>query len=182
MKHKNIVDAYIRNNKYDWILSECKPGQRPIEEVIEYAVFTWTPKLKECHRNYSAKNGVRDEMTIKLRESLGSLGTPASFEDIMKWVYTNRVEGFASVGVYDTALRIGIYFGIYPTMVYIHAGSETGTKNVLGNDYKTKRAYYFMEDPEYLVFDPSVYPLEINKLDPYHIENFLCQKKEQLQI
>jgi hypothetical protein len=178
---KYMVDTYLKNNKYDWILSECNPGKRSVEEVIKYAVYTWTPELKVCHRNYSDENNVREEMIGKLQKSKGTLGTPTSFEEIMEWVYSERIEGFGPVGVYDTALRIAIHKGIYPSMVYIHAGSVEGTENLLGHDYQLKRAYYFMNDLHYPVLDPNVYPKEMNKLEPYHVENFLCQKKELLK-
>jgi hypothetical protein len=181
MNLRRLVDTYQRNNKYDWILSECKPGKKPVDEVIEYAVYTWTPELKVAHRSYSGDNKARKELISKLRKSKGSLGTPTTFEEIMKWVYNQRVYGISSLGVYDTALRMGVYFGIYPTKVYIHSGSAEGTMMLLGKSYKEAVDYFFMDDNNYPVLDPSKYPKEISILEPYHIENFLCEKKDQIK-
>ncbi|MEK4229747.1 hypothetical protein [Solibacillus sp. FSL H8-0538] len=118
---------------------------------------------------------------MRLKKSWAALGTPTTFEEIMQWVYEHRIEGFGPVGVYDTALRIGVYMGIYPEMVYIHAGSKEGTKLLLGKDYTAKIAYYFMGDLDYPVLDPLVYPEEIQNLAPYHIENFLCNRINKIR-
>ena len=56
-------------------------------------------------------------------------------------------------------------------MVYTHARSESGTKTLLGNQYKSKATYFFINIPKYPVLPPSEYPIEINKLEPYHIKN-----------
>jgi len=181
MNLKHLVERYKRNNNYDWALSECKPGKHSIKEMIKFAVYTWDPELKVCHRNYSKDNRVREEMVKKLQQSLSSLGTPATFEDILKWVYFNKVRGFNSTGVYDTALRIGVYFHLYPTMVYVHSGSLEGTKLLLGENYGDKVAYYFQNNENYPVFHRSSYPIELHELEPYHIENFLCANKERFK-
>lgn len=63
---------------------------------------------------------------------------------------------------YDTALRIGFHLKIYPTEVYIQAGVKKGYKKI------------FNKNPKERFVKKSIFPKELQVLEPYEIENFLC--------
>ncbi len=68
---------------------------------------------------------------------------------------------------YDTVFRIGISMGVYPQNVYLHRGTRDGAK-ALGI-YKGKD-----------VLEMSELPVELRKMKPYQVEDFLCIKKDVL--
>ena len=78
------------------------------------------------------------------------------------------IAGVGPLMIYDTALRIGAYQGLYPEKVYLHAGTREGSQNM---GIKSKES----------VLEKSCFPEEIQKLDPVHIENFLCIYKNELE-
>jgi hypothetical protein len=68
---------------------------------------------------------------------------------------------------YDTAFRIGISMGIFPTKVYLHAGTKAGAM-ALGI-YKGNG-----------ILKMSDLPAELQKMKPHQVEDFLCIKKDVL--
>ena len=88
-----------------------------------------------------------------------------TFDEILNIVNENKVKWFGILSVYDTALRIGMYFNIYPQAVYMHAGTKEGAKNLGLN---TKRKYIPKDE----------FPLSFKVLKPYEIECVLCIYKD----
>jgi hypothetical protein len=72
-------------------------------------------------------------------------------------------KGLGDLWSYDTALRIGISLGIYPTEVYIQAGVKNGLKKLFPE-----------KTPKGRSLPLSIFPKELQILAPYEIENFLC--------
>mgnify|MGYP001393586287 CR=1 FL=1 len=85
-------------------------------------------------------------------------------EEILK-----HVKGIGEMYIYDTCERIGIYLGYRPKYVYLHRGVRQGARN-MGLDVKGKK---------YLIVDALGDPF--TNLEPYEIEDFLCQKKNELK-
>ena len=69
---------------------------------------------------------------------------------------------------YDTAFRIGISLGVYPDKVYLYAGTRKGAI-ALGIYTRGKE-----------VMTMSELPVELQKMKPCQVEDFLCMRKDEL--
>jgi len=111
-----------------------------------------------------------DELSANLEE----IKQCQSFCELLQGVEsaTNAVHPFGSLAVYDTALRIGAKLDIWPKVVYLHAGTMKGYKELAGTtkDYKelkktrVKQGWVPLDDLRE----------EVRELKPHHAENFLC--------
>lgn len=121
------------------------------------------------------------------------------FEELLKVMYNAQqislISGFAPIRVYDTCLRFGINTGVtlnqesgvkkdivLPDYVYILNESQNGAQNLfqsLSIPYIPK--YHFWDNKkEFPYLELSDFPSPLNKLLPYHIENFLFRYEDQL--
>jgi hypothetical protein len=102
------------------------------------------------------------------------------FDEIFTIVYELRIEGFGSLAVYDTALRLGAFFGYYPEVIYLHQGALVGANELLGKEEVSNNSKYFCGNPDYSYITQGTLPHPLDKLESYHIENFLCINKNKL--
>ena len=79
------------------------------------------------------------------------------------------VAGIGALYRYDTAFRIGAYRGLFPTRVYLHAGTRKGAR-ALGLDYRKD------------ALEMSEIPAALRTRKPYEIEDILCIYKTGLQV
>ena len=79
----------------------------------------------------------------------------------MRIVEESRVKWFGELAVYDTALKIGAWRGISPTLVYVHAGTRKGARAL---KLKTSKGFLRIDE----------LPEPMHNMEPHHIENFLC--------
>jgi hypothetical protein len=91
-----------------------------------------------------------------------------SFDELLTLVEdrTSGIDRFGVLAVYDTSLRLGAYLGIWPEVVYLHAGTKKGCK-ALG--VGTKGGTVEME----------LLPKPVRALEPYQAEDFLCIFKDR---
>lgn len=73
-----------------------------------------------------------------------------------------EIYGLGDLWSYDTALRIGFYLRKYPKDVYIQRGVITGVIKLFGNNPRERKIQKFL------------FPQELQELESYEIENFLC--------
>jgi len=94
-----------------------------------------------------------------------------SFDDLLNVIerHTASIRRFGRLAVYDTACRIGVYLGLSPTRVYLHAGTREGAR-ALG--LETSRGS--------LEMDELPWPLRL--LEPWECEDFLCIYKARLAV
>ncbi|MFA6584248.1 MAG: hypothetical protein WCS77_08125 [Elusimicrobiaceae bacterium] len=92
-----------------------------------------------------------------------------NFEEILSEV-RNNISGEKPLYKYDVALRLGANIGHMPKMVYLHAGTEKGARN-LGFQHATQTL--IKND-----FDKHNLSCLWSSLKPYQIEDFLCIYKE----
>jgi len=114
--------------------------------------------------------GASDELSANLEEIIHC----QSFCELLQGVEsaTKAIHTFGELAVYDTALRIGAKLDIWPEVVYFHAGTMKGYKELAGTmkDYKermktkVKQGWVPLDD----------LPEEVRVLKPHHVENFLC--------
>ena len=110
-----------------------------------------------------------DESRSRLGDALPRLRGAATFKELHQAVYLT-IGSIARIGeltVYDTALRIGWRFGLYPSEVYLHAGTRDGAK-ALGLDIT--RATISTDEV----------PAGLRNLTASEIEDVLCVYKVQL--
>ncbi len=81
--------------------------------------------------------------------------------------HTGDVYRFGKLAVYDTAIRLGVYLGLDPEVVYLHAGTADGA-GALSLD--TSRG----------ILEPDDLPMPFYLLEPWECEDFLCIYKTEL--
>lgn len=91
-----------------------------------------------------------------------------NFHDLYSWIESvaSRVNGIGCTTTYDVARRLGVWMGLKPELVYLHAGTGEGAKK-LGVTGKTAPL--------------SDFPEEIQELGATHAENFLCIYKDVIR-
>lgn len=87
-----------------------------------------------------------------------------SFEEILSITdeIAKQIFRLGPLWSYDTALRIGFQKKVYPKNVYMQAGVKNGYKII------------FNQNPKERFVKKVVFPKELQVLEPYEIENFLC--------
>jgi len=78
------------------------------------------------------------------------------------------IQGIGELYIYDTSFRIGAKLNLFPTKVYLHAGTRVGTRALgLDGSAATLRV--------------SPLPREFRKLEPHEVEDILCIFKDELK-
>ncbi|QCT01391.1 hypothetical protein E6C60_0669 [Paenibacillus algicola] len=183
MKLTALVKQYEKNmaNYEEWKLSDFRSKYKSIEEHIKDAVWGYLPDRKRDSHQVQLDKDVLEEVTTQLLDQgvIDQLNQCKNFDEILVVIYCVKVKGFGSLSVYDTALRLGAYYHLYPEMVYLHRGAEYGAKMLLKLTSTDERIRYFCNDPNYPYIQKEHFPHELQNLTAQHIENFLCRMKEQ---
>lgn len=181
-----LVQNYNRNHarNEDWKLSDFKNRSKLIEELIEDAVWGKEPRLNRDRHQFRVPKQVLEEMVKILQDQsiVEEIKRCQSFDDIFTIVYECRIKSFGSLAVYDTSLRIGAVLGHYPTVVYLHQGALDGANELLSKDVVKKSSKYFCGNPDFPYVSTDILPEPLSKMEPYHIENFLCINKENFKM
>ncbi len=132
-------------------------------------------KIYEHQRHLGAAilKRASDELSANLEETKQC----QSFCELLQCIEsaTRPLEGFGQVALYDTALRIGAKLDRWPKVVYLHAGTMEGYKNLCAmcsshaNIMKTRVGQKWVM---WVRLDGL--PKEVQVLKPHHAENFLC--------
>lgn len=178
-----LVAIYKRNyaGYEEWKLSDFVKQTKSLEELIRDAVWGFLPNLKrDSHQNQIPKT-VLDKMVNRLLEPkiIEELKKCKRFDDIFTIVYELKVSNFSSLCVYDTSLRLGAIFNLYPEVVYLHRGALDGAIKLMGRAELEKNKKCYMGDEKYPYILKECLPSEIRTLEPHHIENFLCLNKSK---
>lgn len=162
---KEIVDYQIGSGKH---LQNVKTAFEKfnLKEAIEKASKSIDPtndnKMFSHQRRVGFKVANNGYKLLKQREY--DLIRCQSFEEIL--VITDEVSKqiyrLGPLWSYDTALRIGFQKKVYPKNVYIQAGVKNGYKKI------------FNQNPKNRFEEKNRFPKELQILEPYEIENFLC--------
>lgn len=181
-----LVEIYNRNfaKNEDWKFSDFKNSSKPIEELIEDIVLGRDPCLSRDGHQFRIPKVTLKRMIEILNDPkiVEEIKRCESFDDIFTIVYESRITNFGSLAVYDTSLRIGSFFGHYPTVVYLHQGALEGANELLGKDIVDKSSKHFCGNLDYPYISLDILPEPLNKMKPYHIENFLCILKKKLKM
>lgn len=122
---------------------------------------------KENYAGYNEKASDRWKRTIETR--CETLNKHTSFDELYKAVKGITEHGIGELSKYDTATCLGCERRIYPTVVYLHAGTAEGAR-ALGVTGVAANKEQFVEICK-----------AFGKLEPIQIEDFLCIYKYCLQ-
>lgn len=140
-----------------------------IEDVIDNAAMAIKHNGKKHEHQHRIKTDVLRTVRNKLINNKNDITKVNNFEDIMGIVKKCSVKGFGKLSCYDTSLRIGFYFKIYPQEVYLHAGTRKGAKGLGVNQPKRSIKKESLPEP-------------LKKLEPYEIEAFFCVYRKELPM
>lgn len=87
-----------------------------------------------------------------------------NFEEILAITdeVSKQIYRLGSLWSYDTALRIGFQKKVYPKNVYLQGGVKKGYKKIFNQNSNNR------------IVNKEIFPQELQILEPYEIENFLC--------
>lgn len=170
MNLTGLIEIYKRKNKpnLDRMLDYYK-SLESLEEVIKNATLAIGPGGKRHPHQWRIKKIVLEKAANRLLDGVNEINNCNSFEDIIKLAEekTKDLKGFGELAIYDTSLRIGAKKDIYPSKVFVHAGTRKGCK-ALGLDDKLK------------TLTVQNFPEPIKDLQPHEIEDFLCIYKDEV--
>jgi hypothetical protein len=171
MKLEAIVRTYIRKIRpraqaeIDWF------AQQPsLDAVIEKAALAINRKGKRySHQRRLKKAALKQALRALLDES-GAIEQTHNFDDLFKLIgaAVKPIPGIGELYVYDTSLRIGAKLNLFPTMVYLHAGTRRGARALGLNDSEA-------------TLKVSALPKEFRILEPHELEDLLCIFKDELK-
>lgn len=162
---KEIVDYQISSGKH---LQKVKSAFENfnLKEAIEKAAKSIDPtnnnKMFSHQRRVGFKVANSGYELLKQRED--DLRRCRSFEKIVAITdeVSKQIYRLGQLWSYDTALRIGFQKKVYPKNVYLQAGAIKGYKKI------------FNRNPRDRFKEKNKFPKELQILEPYEIENFLC--------
>lgn len=179
-----LVEIYKRNHsgREDWKLSDFRNRSKPLEELIEDAIWGKEPQLNRDYHQFRIARKTLEEMVRKLldKATINQLNKCKHFDDIFIMIYALREPKFGPLAVYDTSLRLGAIMGLYPEVIYLHQGALEGANRLLGKIRVKENVKYFCDNKAYPYILTDSLPKELCELEPYHIENFLCINKDKM--
>lgn len=137
-----------------------------LESAVRFACHGKDGKI-HGHQYLVGKAKIEQART-ELERHTDMIAACTSFEELLALVEdrTNGIDRFGTLAVYDTSLRLGAHLGLWPEVVYLHAGTKKGCK-ALG--VVTKGGTVEM----------AKLPKLVQALEPYQAEDFLCIFKDQ---
>jgi hypothetical protein len=166
-----IVQTYLENNaaKEDRYLHYYRV-QRSLPKAISKAAMAELPGGKRFSHQRRIPKSVLTQAKDGLLAIEAKLASCRTFDELHQLIeQTIRpIRGIGELVVYDTAHRLGAFFGLSPEFVYLHAGARTGAL-ALGLKH---RAYKL---------PMSDIPKALQKLKPEQVEDCLCIYKARLR-
>lgn len=168
---ESIVEQYLADHaeKADGELRFFE-SQKSVRDAVRLAGLAQGPSGKRFDHQRRIPSPVLEKSAQILNCALQQLSGAHSFHDLYQLVAAliGPISGIGDLTIYDTALRIGAKFRIYPERVYLHAGTKQGAK-YLRLSYRRR----------WLVVGEL--PQAFQRLKPYQVEDVLCIYKNELQ-
>jgi hypothetical protein len=164
-----LVAEYKRDYRRDAAdeLDDFRRSNRTDEDAVSQAGLAQLPTGKRHPHQYRVPPASLQESRRRLLRQLPKLRTASSFDELFGQV-SRAIGDIYRVGelaIYDTALKIGVRFGLEPDVVYLHRGTREGARNL---GLPTRGGRLAM----------SVVPRELRTLSPREVEDFLCIFKD----
>lgn len=165
----NIIKIYKKHkadNPDSWI--EFAKSQVNLKEAIRVSSLSINQSNKRHPHQYRLEqktlNATCDELLLIERK----LKAARTFDDLYQLIMSIDVYGLGPLTRYDIATRIGAYLKLYPDRIYLHAGTRTGAKRLLGK-----------VDGEYILKSDLPKPFRSRDITCSEIEDILCIFKDQ---
>ena len=139
--------------------------QPSLRQAIETAARAINRDRKRYGHQYRVWRSAIPQTIAALLALEDRIARVESFDELLRLI-TEQLRDIAGVGelyYYDTAFRIGVYLGVYPTRVYLHAGTRVGARKLQPPVDHRKDA-----------LDIGELPPELRTRPPYIVENILC--------
>lgn len=171
MKLEAIVRTYVRKIRpraqaeIDWFAH-----QPSLDAAIEKGALAINSRGKRySHQRRLTKVALRQAFRTLLDES-GAIGKARDFDELFRTIHAavKPIPGIGELYVYDTSFRIGAKLNLFPTKVYLHAGTRRGVR-ALGLDHSAA------------TLKVSALPKELGTLEPHELEDILCIFKDELK-
>ena len=137
-----------------------------LKEAIEKAAKSIDPTNENKMFRHQRRVGqiVANKGYEALKDREKELQLNQNFEEILAITdeVSKQIYRLGSLWSYDTALRIGFQKKVYPKNVYLQAGVLKGYKKI------------FNRNPKDRFEEKNKFPKELQILEPFEIENFLC--------
>jgi hypothetical protein len=165
-----LVRLFVRHNRPNGLGELSFFRTMPsFELALHHAAFAINQRNKRFGHQCRITRTALARSAALIGAASAKLRACASFEELHQFLQNTvgAVDGIGELYVYDTALRLGAYLGLSPTLVYIHAGTRGGAR-ALGLDV-SRHAIPFEE-----------FPPVLRSLSPSELEDFLCIYKARL--
>ncbi|MFD5021070.1 hypothetical protein ACFWMP_19365 [Paenibacillus sp. NPDC058367] len=185
---EELVDKYLKTESlYRDRLNKYKKTTN-LNELLEYALPGADPDGEYQFDPHQYRISNKEEIYRRIIDTIlsnpnivSSLNNPEKFEDVFD-VFSNirkakLAPGFGPLSVYDVSLRVAVSRGVFPEVVYLHAGALKGAKQLLADDFKGKKNKY-KDNRDHIYIHHHCFPLEVQKLEAFQIEDFLCNYKD----
>jgi len=159
-----LIEDYKRNYG-----DRQRAGREPyrdfanLTEAIRYATGS-VGKVPDHQRRVGRQ--ILTKASNRLVGNQAQIEACESFDELLHLIQqqTADIQRFGSLAAYDTAWRLGMYLGLAPKFVYLHAGTAKGAK-ALG--LNTSRRYLEMDE----------LPGAIRRLEPWECEDFFASTR-----
>lgn len=168
-KFKAIISDYkarfVSCKQEPWI--EFSRNQRSLRDAVRVSSLCINEEGKRHPHQYRIPQKVLEGVHIELVQNIRKVNRVRSFDELYQLISSFEIFGIGKLTTYDIATRIGAYLKLKPDRVYLHAGTRTGAKKLLGKISKP-----------YLIKDDLPKPFRTSSLSYSEIEDILCIYKD----
>ena len=165
-----VVHDYRQNHEQDANrLLEYYSSLPSYEKAAEVIGLAKLPSGKRHPHQRRLRSEVLQEVHSALLDAESRMDSSSSFEELFDAV-RETIGGIWGVGelmVYDTANRLGAYYGLEPEAIYLHRGTREGAE-AIGVETERKKV------------EVSELPEPLQNLQPHELEDCLCIYKDEL--
>lgn len=151
--------------------------------VINSYKLNLSDNHKEIYYNGHANrlSNIKVEEVIKfLISNKDALTKVKSFHELIVFVYKNQdVYKNAQLTIYDICLRLGLYLGLKPDYIYLHAGALRGANAIRSKLSNSDCFNIYCKDGLKFMLKDDFANFVGEKLKPWEAEDFLCINKDK---
>jgi len=165
----NIIKVYKKykdGNPDSWI--EFAKSQINLKGAIRVSSLSINQDNRRNPHQYRLEQKTLDATCDELLLIERKLKVAKTFDELYKLIMSIDVFGLGPLTRYDIATRIGAYLKLYPDRIYLHAGTRTGAKKLLGK-----------VEGEFILKGDLPKPFRVHDLQCSEIEDILCIFKDQ---
>ena len=171
MKLQAIVRTYTRQIRprtqaeIDWFARQLS-----LDDAIEKAALAVNSRGKRYSHQRRLTKAALKQAFRTLRDRSEAMEEARDFDELFRIIgaAVKPIHGIGELYIYDTSFRIGAKLNLFPTKVYLHAGTRRGVR-ALGLDASG------------VTLKVSLLPKEFRALEPHEMEDVLCIFKDKFK-